>query len=68
VKGSELIGLVPLQAMLDTGIYFLRKRHQSIHISENEIIHTAIKSLGLDELAPFDPDKKIIEYLLKEKK
>jgi len=68
VTGSELIGLVPLQAMLDAGKYFLRKRHQSIHIPENEIIHTAIKSLGLDELAPFDPDKKIIEYLLKEKK
>jgi len=68
VTGSELIGLVPLQAMLDAGSHFLRKGHYSIHIPENEIIHAAVKSLGLDELTPFNPDKKIIEYLLEEKK
>ena len=51
VTGSELIGLIPLQAMLDAGIHFLRKRHHSILIPEKEIIHTAIKSLGLDELS-----------------
>jgi glutamate formiminotransferase/formiminotetrahydrofolate cyclodeaminase len=67
VTGSELIGLVPLQAMLDAGTYFLRKGHHSMHIPEKEIINAAIKSLGLDELAPFDPNKKILEYLLEQK-
>lgn len=64
VTGSELIGLIPLQTMLEAGTHFLKKQHQSIHVPENEIIHAVVKSLGLDELAPFDPDKKIIEYLL----
>lgn len=64
VTGSELIGLVPLEAMLDAGIHFLRKGHHSIHIPDSEIIHTAIKSLGLDKLVPFNPNEKIIEYLL----
>jgi len=67
VTGSELIGLIPLQAMLEAGIYFLRKGHHSINISENEMIKKAISYLGLDELAPFDPHKKIIEYMLEEK-
>lgn len=64
VTGSELVGLVPKQVMLDAGIYFLRQQERSVGISEEEIIHIAIKSLGLDELGPFDPKKKIIEYLL----
>jgi glutamate formiminotransferase/formiminotetrahydrofolate cyclodeaminase len=64
VTGSELIGLIPLKQMLDAGIYFLKKGHQSVNIPEKEIIGAAVKSLGLDELVPFDPDKKIIEYLL----
>jgi glutamate formiminotransferase / formiminotetrahydrofolate cyclodeaminase len=64
VTGSELIGVIPLQAMLDAGKYFLRKQHRSVEIPDHEIIKNAIKSLGLDELAPFDPDKRIIEYLL----
>jgi glutamate formiminotransferase / formiminotetrahydrofolate cyclodeaminase len=68
VTGSELIGLIPLQAMLEAGRYFLRKGHHSIQIPETEIIHAAVKYLGLDELAPFDPHKKIIEYLLEERK
>lgn len=66
VTGSELIGLVPLNAMLDAGKYFLRKQHRSVGIPESEIIKIAVKSLGLDELAPFDPNEKIIEYKLKE--
>jgi len=65
VTGSELIGIIPLQAMLDAGKYFLRKQHRSIGIPDREIIKIAVKSLGLDELAPFNPDKRIIEYLLK---
>ena len=64
VTGSELIGLVPLQAMLDAGKYFLRKQQRSVGIPDEEIIKIAIKSLGLDELAPFDPKKRIIEYLI----
>ena len=66
VTGSELIGLVPLNAMLDAGKYFLRKQQRSVGIPESEIIKIAVKSMGLDELAPFDPNEKIIEYKLKE--
>ncbi|MFV0593041.1 MAG: glutamate formimidoyltransferase [Draconibacterium sp.] len=65
--GSELVGLIPLQAMLDAGKYFLRKQQRSTGISDEEIIKIAVKSLGLDELGPFDPRKKIIEYLIEDK-
>ena len=65
VTGSEIVGLVPLKVMLDAGNYFLKKQERSTGISEREIIHIAVKSLGLDELGPFDPEKKIIEYVLK---
>ena len=68
VTGSELIGLIPLQAMLDAGKYFLKKQQRSTGISDEEIIKIAIKSLGLDELAPFDPKKRIIEYVMEDKK
>jgi glutamate formiminotransferase/formiminotetrahydrofolate cyclodeaminase len=64
VTGSELIGLVPLQAMLDAGKYFLRKQERSTGIPESEIIKIAVKSLGLDDLKPFNPKEKIIEYML----
>jgi glutamate formiminotransferase/formiminotetrahydrofolate cyclodeaminase len=64
VTGSELIGVVPLQAILDAGKYFLRKQERSVGIPDAEIIKIAVKSLGLDELAPFDPKKRIIEYLI----
>ncbi len=66
VTGSELIGLIPLNAMLDAGKYFLRKQQRSAGISDDEIIKIAVKSLGLNELAPFDPKKKIIEYVIAE--
>jgi len=65
--GSELVGVVPLKAMLDAGKYFLEKQQRSTGISEKEIIKIAIKSMGLDELVPFDPEKKIIEYILRDK-
>lgn len=65
VTGSELIGLVPLNAMLDAGKYFLKKQERSIGVSESELIKIAVKSLGLDDLAPFDPNEKIIEYKLR---
>lgn len=67
VTGSELIGVIPLQAMLDAGKYFLRKQERSTGIPDEEIIKIAVKSLGLDELAPFDPKKRIIEYLIEDK-
>jgi glutamate formiminotransferase/formiminotetrahydrofolate cyclodeaminase len=64
VTGSELIGLIPLQAMLDAGDYFLIKHERSLGISESEKIKISVKSLGLDDLKPFNPQEKIIEYLL----
>jgi len=65
VTGSELVGLVPLQTMLDAGRYFLRKQQRSLGVSELELIRTAIRSLGLNELAPFIPEERIIEYRLR---
>jgi len=65
VTGSELIGLVPKKVLIDAGKYFLKKQNRSLGISEKEIIKIAIKSLGLDELAPFNPEDRIIEYLIK---
>lgn len=64
VSGSELVGLIPLQAMIDAGKYFLRKQNRSVGISEKEIIKIAVKSLGLDDLYEFKPEEKIIEYKL----
>ena len=64
VSGSELIGLVPKKVLIDAGKFFLKKQQRSTGISEEEIIKIAIKSLGLDELSPFDPKKRIIEYML----
>ncbi len=67
VTGSELVGLIPLKSLLDAGIYFLKKQQRSIGVSESELIKIAVKSMGLDELAPFKPEERIIEYLLKDK-
>lgn len=64
VTGSELVGLIPLKAMLDAGKYFLRKQQRSVGVSEAELVKIAVKSLGLDDLKPFNPKEKIIEYLL----
>lgn len=66
VTGSELVGLVPLSAMLEAGRYFLEKQKLSIGVSDDELIHMAIKSMGLDELGPFDPKQRIIEYCLEQ--
>ena len=66
VTGSELVGLVPLKAMLDAGRYFLRKQNRSLGISEEEMIKIAVKSMGLDELKPFNAKEKIIEYMIEE--
>ena len=67
VTGSELVGLIPLKAMLDAGKYFLNKQKRSVGVSEKELIKIAVKSLGLDELTSFKPEEKIIEYMLKNK-
>jgi glutamate formiminotransferase/formiminotetrahydrofolate cyclodeaminase len=67
VTGSEIVGLIPLKAILDAGKYFLRKQKRSTGVSEKELIKIAVKSLGLDELSPFKPEEKIIEYMLQNK-
>ncbi len=67
VTGSELVGVIPLKAMLDAGKHYLSMQQRSTGIADREIIRIAVKSLGLDELGPFDPDKKIIEYILEDK-
>lgn len=67
VTGSELVGLIPLKAMTDAGKYFLKKQKRSAGVSEKELVRIAVKSLGLDELGPFKPEEKIIEYMLKNK-
>ena len=64
VTGSELVGLIPLGAMLDAGKHFLRKQKRSIGVSDKALIKIAVKSLGLDDLYPFKPEEKIIEYAI----
>lgn len=64
VTGSELVGLIPLDSLLDAGRYFLEKQKRSIGVGEEGLIRIAIKSMGLDELAPFNPKERIIEYVL----
>lgn len=66
VTGSELVGLIPLKAMLDAGKYFLTKQQRSLGVDNDELIKIAIKSMGLDELKPFNPREKIIEYVLED--
>jgi glutamate formiminotransferase/formiminotetrahydrofolate cyclodeaminase len=65
VTGSELVGLVPLSVMLEAGRYYLGLQQRSLGVSEEELIKIAVKSMGLDELGPFDPQQKIIEYKLR---
>ncbi|MEI6079059.1 MAG: glutamate formimidoyltransferase [bacterium] len=62
VTGSELVGLLPKDAIIETGKHFLKKAKRSVGVPEKEIIHLAVKSLGLDEIAPFDINEKVIEY------
>ncbi len=64
VTGSELVGLIPLKAMLDAGKHYLRKQQRSLGVSDKELIKIAVKSLGLDDLYPFRPEEKIIEYAI----
>jgi glutamate formiminotransferase/formiminotetrahydrofolate cyclodeaminase len=62
VTGSELVGLMPLQPLIEAGRFYLRKQGKSAGAPEREVIETAVRSLGLDQLAPFDAEKKVIEY------
>nr|MBE6191899.1 glutamate formimidoyltransferase [Rikenellaceae bacterium] len=64
VTGTEIVGLVPKRALIEAGRHFLHKQHRSTGITEEEIVRIAIKSMGLDDLRPFDPKQKVIEYLL----
>ena len=66
VSGSELVGVIPLDAMLEAGKYFLTKQNRSLGVSHEELIKVAVKSMGLDDLKPFDPRKNIIEYLIED--
>ncbi|HNW89686.1 MAG TPA: glutamate formimidoyltransferase, partial [Bacteroidales bacterium] len=66
VTGSEIVGLIPLKAMLDAGKYFLKKQQRSVGVSQDELIKIAVKSLGLDDLKPFNPREKIIEFVLED--
>ncbi len=67
VTGTEIVGLVPKKVLIDAGKYFLAKQNRSAGIAESEIIKIAVKSLGLDDLAPFKPEEKVIEYLIEDK-
>ncbi|MCH5221098.1 MAG: glutamate formimidoyltransferase [Muribaculaceae bacterium] len=64
VTGTEIVGLVPKKALVEAGKYFLRKQQRSLGIPESEIVRIAVKSMGLDELRPYNPSEKVIEYLL----
>ena len=66
VTGAEIVGLVPKSALIDAGKYFLEKQQRSTGISEEEIMKIAVKSMGLDDLKPFDPKEKVIEYLMQD--
>jgi glutamate formiminotransferase/formiminotetrahydrofolate cyclodeaminase len=67
VTGSELVGLIPLQAMLQCGRYFLEKQDSTTGVSEKELIRVAVQTMGLEEVSEFNPEHKIIEYRLKKK-
>ncbi len=67
VTGSELVGLIPLKSILDAGKYFLEKQERSAGVSDNELIKIAVKSMGLNDIHPFNPDEKIIEFVMAEK-
>lgn len=67
VTGSELIGLIPLKAMLEAGKYYLEKKQERTDVSESTLVDTAINAMGLNQLGSFDPGERIIEYLLSRK-
>jgi glutamate formiminotransferase/formiminotetrahydrofolate cyclodeaminase len=66
VTGCEIVGLIPKSVLIDAGKYYLAKQQRSIGVSEDEIMKIAIKSMGLDDLKPFNPREKVIEYLIED--
>lgn len=68
VTGSEIVGLVPLKVMLDAGRHYLCRQQRSLGVSEDEIVKIAVRSLGLNDISAFEPDKKIIEYILRDER
>lgn len=67
VTGTEIVGMVPKRVLIDAGKYYLQKQHRSAGIAESEIIKIAVKSMGLDDLRPFNPEEKVIEYMIADK-
>ncbi len=68
VTGSELVGLIPLDTLLEAGRFYLRKQGRSTAVHERELLRVAIESMGLNDVAPFEPEKKIIEYAIAQRK
>lgn len=68
VTGTEIVGLVPKRTLMEAGRYFLEKQQRSTGISEEEIIKIAVKSMGLDDLKPFNPKEKVVEFLIEDEK
>ena len=68
VTGAEIVGLVPKRVLIEAGKYYLTKQQRSLGISEDEIVKIAVKSMSLDDLKPFDPKEKVIEYLMEDDK
>lgn len=66
VTGAEIVGLIPKSVLVDAGRYYLAKQQRSLGVSEEELMHVAIKSMGLDDLKPFNPKEKVIEYLIED--
>lgn len=66
VTGTEIVGLVPKRVLIEAGKYYLEKQQRSLGIAEEEIIKIAVKSMGLDDLRPFDPKDKVIEYIMED--
>ena len=66
VTGAEIVGLVPKRVLMDAGKFYLEKQQRSLGISEDEILKIAVKSMSLDDLKPFNPHEKVIEYLMED--
>ena len=66
VTGCEIVGLIPKSVLIDAGKYYLAKQQRSLGVSEDEIMKVAVKSMGLDDLKPFDPKEKVIEFLIED--
>lgn len=67
VTGTEIVGVIPLKVLTEAGKHFLRKQNRSTGVSEEELVKTAIRTMNLSEVRPFDPEKKVIEYVLNPK-